>query len=97
MRKGSDALRGRLFAALTIRRIYAHVGALAADRGYPRLSYQTPYEYLPALERAFPGSREEVARITEAYVAAHYGEVPERPQDLAAVEAAWECIQGRTA
>ena len=93
----SDALRGRLFAALTIRRIYAHVGALAAELGFPRAPYQTPYEYLPALERAFPGSREEVARITEAYVAAHYGEVPERPQDLAAVEAAWECIRGRTA
>jgi hypothetical protein len=87
------SLLGRLFAAMTIRRIYAHLGALAAERGYPRASYETPYEYLPTLEQAFPDSREEVARITEAYVAVHYGEVPERAGDLAAVQAAWEHIR----
>jgi hypothetical protein len=84
---------GRLFAAMTIRRIYAHMGALAAERGYPRAPYQTPYEYLPALEQAFPASRDEAVRITEAYVAVHYGEVPERPEDLATVQAAWGCIR----
>ena len=93
----SHTLLGRLFAALTIRRIYAHLGALAAERGYPRSSSQTPYEYLPTLERAFPERREEVARITEAYVAVHYGEMPERPEELASVQVAWEGIQGREA
>jgi hypothetical protein len=93
---GSSRL-GQLFAALTIRRIYAHVNALAAERGYPRAPYQTPYEYLPALERAFPDNREDLARITEAYVAVHYGEVVERPGDLAKVEAAWESIRGQGA
>lgn len=34
-----------------------------------------------------------MTRITEAYVAVHYGEVPERPEDLAPVEAAWERIR----
>jgi len=91
----SQSLIGRLFAAMTIRRIYAHLGALAAEQGYPRAPYETPYEYLPTLERAFPSNREEVACITEAYVAVHYGELPERPEDLAAVRAAWERIQGR--
>jgi ABC-type multidrug transport system fused ATPase/permease subunit len=90
----SHSFVGRLFAALTIRRIYAHMGALAAGRGYPRPSYQTPYEYLPALEEAFPDRREEVDCITEAYVAVHYGEVPERPENLARVQAAWEAIRG---
>jgi hypothetical protein len=85
---------GRLFAALTIRRIYAHANGLAAERGYPRAPYQTPYEYLPALELAFPDNREDLVRITEAYVAVHYGEVLERPQDLATVEAAWASIRG---
>jgi hypothetical protein len=93
----SRSFLGRLFAALTIRRIYAHLGALAAERGYPRSPYQTPYEYLPTLEQAFPESHAEVACITEAYVAVHYGEVPERPEELAAVRAAWEGIQGREA
>jgi hypothetical protein len=87
---------GRLFAALTIRRIYAHLVALAAKRGYPRLPYQTPYEYLPVLERAFPNHPEEAARITESYVAVHYGEVPERPEDLAQVRAAWDAIRSQT-
>nr|HID12489.1 DUF4129 domain-containing protein [Anaerolineae bacterium] len=75
---------------MTIRRIYAHLGALAAERGYPRAPYETPYEYLPTLKQAFPGNREEVARITEAYVAVHYGELSERPEDLATIQAAWE-------
>jgi len=93
----SHSLVDQFFAALTIRRIYAHVGALAAERGYPRAPHETPYEYLPILEQAFPTSREEVACITEAYVAVHYGEVPERPEDLAAVEAAWGHIRGAEA
>lgn len=84
---------GRFFAARTIRRIYAHVSALAAERGYPRAAYETPYEYLPALEHAFPDNREDVARVTEAYIAVHYGEVPERPEDLMVVRAAWQRIR----
>jgi len=83
----------RFFAALTIRRIYAHLGALAAEQGYPRASHETPYEYLPTLERSFPGNHDEVVRITEAYVAVHYGQVPERPEGLAVVQAAWERIR----
>jgi hypothetical protein len=77
---------------MTIRRIYAHLGTLAAERGYPRAPYETPYEYLPTLEQAFPDGHEEVGHITGAYVAVHYGEVPEQPEELAAVRAAWERI-----
>ena len=83
---------GRFFAAMTIRRIYAYMGALAAEGGYPRALHETPYEYLPALEQAFPGNHEEIVRITEAYVAVHYGEVPEQPEELALIQAAWENI-----
>jgi hypothetical protein len=46
------------------------------------------------LERAFPENHAELSRVTEAYVAVHYGEVPERPEDLAAVRVAWEGIRG---
>lgn len=89
----SRTLLGRLFVALTIRRIYALLGALAEERGYPRVPHETPYEYLPTLAKAFPGSDADVARITEAYVGVHYGELPERPEELAAIQAAWERIQ----
>jgi hypothetical protein len=83
----------RFLAALTIRRIYAHLAALAAERGYPRALHETPYEYMPALAQAFPDSRDEVARITDAYIAVHYGEVPERSEEVAVVRAAWQRIR----
>jgi len=89
----SHSILSRLSAGPTIRRIYAHLGALSAELGYPRASYETPYEYLPTLQQSFPDNRDEVARITEAYVAVHYGEVPERPEDLALIQAAWERIR----
>lgn len=34
-----------------------------------------------------------VARISETFVAVHYGEVPERPGILTEVQAAWERIR----
>ncbi len=88
---------GRFLAAMTIRRIYAHTSALAAERGYPRAPHETPYEYRPTLERAFPSSCQEIDRITEAYVAAHYGQVPEKPEELEKVRAAWESIRAAAA
>ena len=83
----------RYWAAVTIRRIYARLGALAQDIGFPRSPQQTPYEYLPVLAEAFPGRRAELANITEAYVAVHYGETPEDPARLADVRVAWQTIR----
>ncbi len=77
----------------TIRRIYALVVALAAERGYPRADHQTPYEYLPTLTQAFPGCDVEVTQITEAYVSVHYGEMVEQPDALRAVWLAWQRIR----
>jgi len=95
-----EALRrsrlGHLFAAMTIRHIYAHLGALAAERGYPRALDETPYDYLPTLEKAFPERREDITRITDSYVAVHYGELPEQPDDLRTVREAWRRIQETT-
>jgi hypothetical protein len=45
------------------------------------------------LEQAFPGCEPELAQITEAYVGAHYGELPERPEALAEIRAAFERIK----
>jgi hypothetical protein len=84
---------GQVFAALTIRRIYAHLASLAAKQGYPRAQDETPYDYLPTLKTAFPESPQEVTQITESYVAVHYGELPERQEDLSAVRSAWHEIQ----
>ncbi len=87
---------GGLFAALTIRRIYAQTVRLAASRGYPRPAARTPYEHLAALRQAFPGCESDVFQLTEAYVAVHYGELPERADALLEIRAAFERIKAPT-
>ncbi len=82
-----------LFAALTIRRIYARMLRLAAARNYPRAASQTPYEFERTAARAFPDARTEVHVITEAYVAVHYGEVPETEAELQEIRACWERLK----
>ncbi|MEJ2209181.1 MAG: DUF4129 domain-containing protein [Anaerolineae bacterium] len=83
----------RFLAALSVRRIYANVVRLATDAGYPRARSQTPYEYLHVLNRALPERQEEVSAITEAYVAAHYGQVPDSREELAHLRACWQRIR----
>jgi hypothetical protein len=89
---GLRGLRRRLVAR-SIRRIYAALTALGAERGYPRPAARTPYEHLRALQQAFPGCEEPVQRITDAYVAVHYGELPESREALQAVRADWEHVR----
>ncbi|MBN1967079.1 MAG: DUF4129 domain-containing protein, partial [Anaerolineae bacterium] len=105
LRRGLDALNhalntvgqfglGRnLFAALTVRRIYAQMAALAAQRGFPRAPSETPYEYRDALDEAYAGSHTEVALVTEAYVRVHYGEAPESQEALQQVIDAWQHLK----
>ena len=92
-----DALRtsrvSQLFAALTIRRTYAHMASLATRLGYPRQINETPYDYLPTLKTAFPEAQADATLITESYVLVHYGELPERTEDLAQVRSAWDRIR----
>jgi hypothetical protein len=89
---GLGRLRRRL-AARSIRRIFAALTALAAERGYARPAARTPYEHLAALQRAFPGCEAQVERITEAYVAVHYGEAPESREALREIKIAWEHVR----
>ncbi len=88
-RFGADGL----FAALTIRRIYAQMVRLAASHGYPRPASHTPYEHLATLQQAFPGCGAELAQITEAYVGVHYGELPEHADALAQIRAAFDRVK----
>ncbi len=77
-------------ARLTVRRLYVRVLHEASKRGARRAPSQTPSEFLPALQAAFPESRAEAALITDAYVAAHYGQAPDSPEALEQLKAAWE-------
>jgi hypothetical protein len=83
----------RFLAAISARRIYANMVRLATDAGYPRVQSQTPYEYLRTLCLALPKHQEEMAAITEAYVAAHYGQVPDARDDLQRLREYWRRIR----
>ena len=91
--RGAQSRLARYWTAMTIRRVYGRVLNLAESRGFPRGANQTPYEFLPILKQVFPGVGQPVERVTEAYVAVHYGEVPEDPSILAEVTKAWKDIR----
>jgi hypothetical protein len=77
-------------AKLTVRRLYVRVLHEAGKRGAKRAPSQTPSEFLPMLQKVFPGARAEAALITDAYIAAHYGQAPDSPEALDRLKAAWE-------
>lgn len=83
----------RRLAAQRIRAIYADLLDLAARLKYPRWPQQTPLEYLPELQKAFPGSQSELALITRAYQRIRYGELPETQAEVNAIESAWKQVQ----
>jgi hypothetical protein len=86
---GLSALR-RWLAQMTIRRLYVRAVNEAGKRGQKRTPSQTPYDFLPAMQRAFPEHAGEAREITEAYIAAHYGQVPDSDEALNALKQAWK-------
>jgi hypothetical protein len=86
---GISALR-RWLAQMTIRRLYVRAVQEAGRRGHQRSASQTPYDFLPEMQRAFPQNISEARDVTEAYVASHYGQVPDTDEALNALKQAWE-------
>lgn len=86
---GLSALR-RWLAQMTIRRLYVRAVQEAGRRGHKRSASQTPYDFLPEMQRAFPHNISEARDVTEAYVASHYGQVPDTDEALNALKQAWE-------
>ena len=91
-----DRLRqtfSRWFAAATIRLIYARMAREAARRSFERKPNQTTQEFLPALQQAFPSAEADVRLISDAYEAAHYGQVPDTAAQLTTIREAWERVR----
>lgn len=84
------------YTAVSIRRIYKQMMELAEEYGYPKLETQTPYEYQPTLDQAWPQNRPETRLITDAYVKIRYGELPETQAELEAIRQAWRQLQQAT-
>ena len=83
----------RWLAALTIRRIYVRMSHQASKNGFARSPHQTPIDYLAQLQKAFPTAPNEARLITDAYIAAHYGEVPDTDAALQEIKQAWERVK----
>lgn len=98
LRERLDALTGRFsrlgrwWAAASIRRIYAQMVEAAAERGYPRVPSETPYEYTATLNKVWPDGPEHIQAITEAYVKTHYGQAPETHQELEQIRSALQSL-----
>ncbi len=90
---GQFGLGRKFYAAISIRHIYANMQKLAARRGHPRDPAWTPNDYLPALQRAFPGQDEALRHITDVYNDYEYGHVSIEPAELERLRAAWESLQ----
>jgi len=88
--RGSD-----WYSFTSVRHIYASLVRLATSAGYPRERSVTPYEYMNGLYETFPGNEPEVQTITEAYIQAHYGEVPFSEEELDRVREARKRIMNR--
>ncbi len=101
LRNGLNRLAGlwsgravrRAYSAATVRNIYASLLALAAKYDVPRPPAKTPFEHLPALQRAFPGWDSELHALTKAYIEAHYGRVPDTEAELQALRDAWQRLK----
>lgn len=92
-KKTPPRARAHALAAETIRRIYAALVARAAAAGLPRRLAETPYEFLPRLEKHWSAEANDLRAITEAYVQAHYAEEPTTQAQASRVKAAWERIK----
>ena len=83
----------RALSTENIRRIYASLQAVAAERGVPRPPEATPYEYLPDLVDLLPQAEVDLRLLTQAYVDAHYHELPVSEADLTRAREAWRRVQ----
>jgi hypothetical protein len=82
-----------LLAAISVQNIYANVSRLAGRRGYPRTTAQSPDEYLPHLQAAFPGEIEKLVRLTAAYMRVHYGDQPLDSTELIQLREDYKMLQ----
>ena len=90
-------LGARLLAAVSVQNIYANVCRLADRHGHPRPAAQPPDDYLPTLQRAFPGHADALSRITTAYMRVHYGDHPVSRAELAQIREDYRAVRESTA
>jgi hypothetical protein len=101
LRKAGEALDPRRFAAglrrrwveSVVRRIYARLLRLAAERGVERRPSETPLEFSSRLQFSYPDAQAAALLITQAYNKVRYGELPDEEIDLQGVRSSWQHLQ----
>jgi len=76
-----------------VRQIYRQLLQWASKRGWPRLAYQTPYEYLSTLEELLPASRDSLHFITQHYVSARYGQSLPSDEEIHRLRQSWHQLR----
>ena len=87
--------RSEFLAALSVHNIYVNLLRLAARHGIPRRKAETPYEHLTRFTARFPTIGQDARAITDAFVAAHYGELNVDAEALENLREAWERIRAQ--
>ncbi len=75
-----------------LRALYQRLKHAAADHGVPTPPSQTPYELRSAVQRLAPPAGDDLAGLTDAYVAAEYGPVPPQPADVRRARRHWRRV-----
>ncbi len=76
-----------------IRALYRELLRFGAHLGAPRLSHQTPHEYLPRIRDRVPERAPELETMTDAYVRVRYTPHSPTPEEIAEVRGALERIR----
>lgn len=82
--------------ARSIREMYRVLLRWAANQGYPRTRYETPYEFQMRLNEHLPQVEPELGVVTEAYTEIRYGEVVPDVGEVVEVQRAWVNLQKKS-
>ncbi len=89
MRKSRSALP----EAASVRQVYRQLLRWAAAHGYPRRTFQTPFEYYFTLAGVVPEAQEDLDFITRQYVRVRYNSAPPEESELSRLKQSWHNIR----
>ena len=81
------------FGLETVVDLYKNLLRFGEEQGLARPAFETPYDYLEPLCARYPQQSEDFLALTDAYVAARYGERLFSRSDIQQLQAAWRRIR----
>ncbi len=78
---------------LDIRQIFRHLLWESSTFGIRRQCYETPYEFTRRLEKALPGSSEQLGELTNLYVNVRYGELEVEGEKVKYANRLWRALR----